>query len=219
MKADQTITFGALGGKALGDPDFSVAATASSGLTVSLRLDHPERVHGVGHDRPPRQRRDLPIKADQAGNGSYNAAPSVSQSFTVVGGGVSRIAGHDRYWTAAMLSAATFDPGVPVVYIATGQTFPDALAAGPAAGHDGGPILLVTKDSIPASVATELTRLNPGRIVVLGGTGTISTAVQTALGTYTSGSVTRIAGSDRYQTASLLSAAVFSLSTLTSSTS
>ncbi len=206
---DQTITFGALADKPLGTAPFGVSATASSGLTVTFSSTTTGVCTVSGTTVTLVNVGTCTIKADQAGNGNWNAAPSVSQSFTVTGGGVSRIAGHDRYETAAMLSAATFDPGVPVVYIATGQTFPDALAAGPAAGHDGGPILLVTKDSIPASVATELTRLNPGRIVVLGGTGTISTAVQTALGTYTSGSVTRIAGSDRYQTASMLSAAVF----------
>src|SRR3972149_1259626 len=51
-------------------------------------------------------------------------------------GTAARLAGRDRYATAAAISAATFAPGVPVVYVATGLDFPDALA-GPAGG--GGP--------------------------------------------------------------------------------
>jgi putative cell wall-binding protein len=153
------------------------------------------------------------VKADQAGNGNYLAAPSVSRFFTVapapVTGTVTRIFGTDRYATAAMVSAATFAPGVPVVFIATGQNFPDALAGGPAAGKLGGPILLVKQNSIPALVATELDRLNPGRIVVLGGPAIVSDAVKTALGAYTSGTVTRIFGADRYATAAMVSAATF----------
>jgi putative cell wall-binding protein len=83
-----------------------------------------------------------------------------------------------------MVSAATFAPGVPVVFIAAGQNFPDALAGGAAAAAEGSPVLLVRQNSIPALVATELDRLNPGRIVVLGGPAIVSDAVKTALGAY-----------------------------------
>ncbi|HET7668140.1 MAG TPA: glycosyl hydrolase family 18 protein, partial [Mycobacterium sp.] len=44
-----------------------------------------------------------------------------------------RLAGADRYATAAAISAASFSPGVAVAYLATGATFPDALAGGTAA--------------------------------------------------------------------------------------
>src|SRR5690606_616973 len=73
------------------------------------------------------------------------------------------------------------------------------------AARDGAPILLVTQNSIPATVRAELDRLDPGRIVILGGTGVVSPAVQTQLGTYTTGGVTRLGGADRYQTALLIS--------------
>ena len=36
VKANQTITFGALADKTYGDPDFTVSATASSGLVGNL---------------------------------------------------------------------------------------------------------------------------------------------------------------------------------------
>ena len=40
-----------------------------------------------------------------------------------------RIAGKERYSTAALISQETFAPGVDAVYIATGVNFPDALGA------------------------------------------------------------------------------------------
>jgi N-acetylmuramoyl-L-alanine amidase/putative cell wall-binding protein len=115
---------------------------------------------------------------------------------------VSRVSGADRYATAVAISKAAFEsPPVPVAYVATGTNFPDALAGGPAAAKDGGPVLLVTRDAIPDAVKAELTRLAPGAIRVLGGTGVVSDAVLTQLKAYTTGPVTRLAGADRYATA------------------
>jgi type VII secretion-associated serine protease mycosin len=128
-------------------------------------------------------------------------------SFTT-GKALPRIAGADRYATSASVSA-TYAPGVPVVFVATGSTFPDALAAGPAAHVLGGPLLLVTSKSIPSATAAELTRLRPGRIVVAGGSGVVSDAVLQSLRSYTTGTVTRQAGADRYETAAQISRSSF----------
>ena len=123
---------------------------------------------------------------------------------------VERLAGPNRYATAAAISSSHFTtPGVPVVYITSGLNFPDALAGGPAAAADGGPILLVTPTGIPAATAVELARLNPARIEVLGGPVAVSNAVVQTLETYTSGSVTRLAGADRFATAAAISRATF----------
>lgn len=129
-------------------------------------------------------------------------------------GTVQRIAGSNRYATAALVSADTFGPGVPVAYIATGEMFPDALSGVAAAGMNGGPILLVRSDEIPSETAAELSRLAPGRIVVLGASAVVSDAVAAGLAPYaTSGSVTRLAGSDRYATAVAVSSGTFATAT------
>jgi hypothetical protein len=83
-KANQTITFGALGNKTYGDPDFSVNATASSSLAVSFSSQtlpvctvSGTTVHIVAQGL-------CTIRASQAGNVDYNpASPNVDQSFTV----------------------------------------------------------------------------------------------------------------------------------------
>ena len=123
-------------------------------------------------------------------------------------GGVTRLAGSDRFATAAAISRAYFGPGGSVAYVATGANYPDALSAGTAAAVGGAPVLLVTRDSVPAATAAELNRLRPQRIVVVGGTGVVGDIVLTRLASYTP-SVTRIAGPDRYATAVAVSAATF----------
>lgn len=121
-----------------------------------------------------------------------------------------RIAGGNRYATAAAVSADTFGAGVAVAYIATGTNFPDALAGVAAAGLSGAPILLTSPTAIPGETAGELSRLRPGRIVVLGGSGVISDGVASALTGYaTSGNVQRLAGSDRYSTSAAVSTGTF----------
>jgi len=120
---------------------------------------------------------------------------------------VTRVAGKDRYATAAALSA-TFSPGAPVAYIASGLDFPDALAGAALAGHTGGPVLLSRPGSLPGPVAAELARLKPKKIVVIGGEVSVSTAVLNQLRGYatatTADKVTRVSGSDRYATAAAL---------------
>ena len=104
------------------------------------------------------------------------------------GGNVVRYAGANRFATAASISAHTFSPGVDVAYVAYASNFPDALAGAAAAGTVRGPVLLAaTNLPLNASTAAELTRLQPKRIVVLGGTGVISDAVLNALKPYATG--------------------------------
>ncbi|MCS3444217.1 cell wall-binding repeat-containing protein, partial [Microbacterium phyllosphaerae] len=99
--------------------------------------------------------------------------------------GVSRQSGLSRWETAVAVSKATFpSAGVPVVFVANGRNFPDALAGAGAAGHLGGPVLLTEANGIPAVVAAELARLKPQRIVVLGGSGVVSDAVMSKLEGY-----------------------------------
>jgi putative cell wall-binding protein len=122
---------------------------------------------------------------------------------------VTRQSGGDRYSAAAAISAANFSPNVSKVYIATGLTFPDALAGAPVAAKNNAPILLVPGSLIPPVVATELTRLSPASIVVLGGPGSVTDSVKTQLAAYAdggAGAVSRYSGVDRYAAAAAISA-------------
>jgi hypothetical protein len=87
------------------------------------------------------------------------------------------------------------------VYIAYGESFPDALAAGPAMASSDR-LLLTAFKSVPSATVNAIKRLKPAEIVILGGTGAVSTEVETALKQYAP--VRRIGGANRYDTAALI---------------
>jgi LAS superfamily LD-carboxypeptidase LdcB/putative cell wall-binding protein len=93
------------------------------------------------------------------------------------GATVSRLAGADRYATAVAISAATFPAGVPGLFVATGQAFPDALVAVPAAAKTGSALLLVPGTSVPSAVRTEAARLRPARLAILGAMAAVNERV------------------------------------------
>jgi len=126
-----------------------------------------------------------------SGSTSYTA-PSISPAtpaqvatfgVTVQHMPVSRLFGQTLYDTSAAISRASFEPGAPVVFIATGTRFPDALTGAPVAGKLGAPLLLTDPSTLPPVIATELARLKPGRIVILGGPGAVSVATASAIRT------------------------------------
>ncbi len=120
-----------------------------------------------------------------------------------------RSGGDDRYSTAVEISKSTYQPGVPVVYVASGASFPDALAGAPVAGLEKGPILLSGRGALPSVVTAELRRLQPAKIVILGGTGVVDSRVASQLESLTAGTVTRLAGTDRYATSAAISKSTF----------
>ena len=116
-----------------------------------------------------------------------------------------RIAGGDRYETAARVALKAQellkDDLSGEVLIATGEDFPDALAAAPIAAWAGTPILLVRQDSIPAPALAALDALDPEKVVMLGGLGAIGLKPTEALQERFGSSLERIEGDDRYGTA------------------
>lgn len=119
---------------------------------------------------------------------------------TVIAGfpnGTTRLAGADRYATA-IAASKRYSPNVPVVFIASGTTFPDALSAAAAAAKLGGPLLLTPSASLPAAVLAEVERLAPARIYVAGGPSAVSDRVLASLSAVAP--ATRLGGSDRYAT-------------------
>jgi putative cell wall-binding protein/GH25 family lysozyme M1 (1,4-beta-N-acetylmuramidase) len=122
--------------------------------------------------------------------------------------GKPRISGQDRYATG-LAAALSFPTGVDTVFVASGTNYPDALAAGAAAGKHAGPVLLTLPNAIPATLKSALSYLKPAHIVVVGGTTAVSSAVQSALRSY-SPSVTRVQGAERTATSAAIALANFS---------
>ena len=124
----------------------------------------------------------------------------------VAGFSFSRLAGADRYETAAVVATSAF-PSAETAVLVTGENFPDALAASYWSGTRGAPILLVTRDGVPAATAMALRTLRTNNVVIIGQAAAVSDAVQAALSATASTAagggnlqVSRIGGSDRYET-------------------
>jgi hypothetical protein len=118
-KASETIAFGALATKTLGDPDFVVSATASSILTVSFTASGNctvagSTVHLTGGG-------SCTITASQTGNADYNPAANVPRSFTINPGG--------DFTIAPTLPSVTVTAGQAVIEHITITPNPSTLTA------------------------------------------------------------------------------------------
>jgi hypothetical protein len=134
------------------------------------------------------------------------AALPWSQPVTI-GGPFDRLSGPDRYGTAVKVGDAAASDATTVV-IASGQSAPDAVAAGPLAVHLSAPLLLATPTSLPASVAADISRRDATTAFVVGGPAAIGPAVEDQLRALGVATVTRLGGADRVSTAALVAARV-----------
>jgi putative cell wall-binding protein len=113
---------------------------------------------------------------------------------------VKRIEGLDRYSTAVKVAYEGWEQPEEIV-LATGQDFPDALAAGPLAYQLDAPILLTRTKELPESVKTYIDVQNVQRVTIIGGPGAVSAEVEKYLRDTLKLTVKRIAGIDRFETA------------------
>ena len=123
---------------------------------------------------------------------------------------VVRLAGADRVGTAVAVSRAAFVAGsAPAAVLARADQYADALAGAPLAAAKKGPLLLTGSSALAAADAVELTRVVApgGTVYLLGGPGALSPLVAdqvTALGF----TVVRLAGADRFATATAIATAL-----------
>lgn len=121
--------------------------------------------------------------------GTVAVGQDVEAQLTAAGRRTARLAGADRYATAAMIHAAAVAAGMDraVLWLATGHNFPDALAAGPAVAALGESLMLVHDQDLDASPATadliDQQRDEIRLVRLLGGEQAISAAVETQIRT------------------------------------
>jgi putative cell wall-binding protein len=158
------------------------------------------------------------------GQNQYDTAQTVAQFFGAgaVGAGnffgayPTSVSGTSAYNTTTGLSG-TLTPAssapTPTAILATGQTFPDAMAASAMSYWGDWPILLTQQGSLSSQAAGAIANLAIKQVIVMGGPIAVSDTVVAqleALGV----SVIRIAGTDYTDTSQLL--AQFELSTTSS---
>ncbi|MDP2400399.1 MAG: cell wall-binding repeat-containing protein, partial [Actinomycetota bacterium] len=122
---------------------------------------------------------------------------------------VRELSGVDRAATAVAISRATFPSGADTAIIVTGAGWADGLGAASLAGVMEAPILLTNRDVLPGSTESELRRLRPKSVVIVGGTAAVGAPVEQWLRQMlgSAASISRISGTDRYDTAARVAAA------------
>lgn len=113
---------------------------------------------------------------------------------------VARLAGPERLENAVAISRSTYAQA-PTIVLGRSDAYPDALGGSALAAALGGPLLLTEGDTLSASVAEEIRRLAPSRVVLLGGTAALSAGVEAAVRDLGVATVDRLAGEDRFVTA------------------
>lgn len=123
---------------------------------------------------------------------------------------IQRLSGDNRYETSVEVSEKNFKSADTVV-LASGQNIADALVASSYADIEEAPILLTNKNSISDEVLDEIERLKADKVVIVGGQSSVSSSVESRLKKEDI-KVTRISGSDRFDTSDKLSQEVSRLS-------
>ncbi|WP_430592360.1 cell wall-binding repeat-containing protein [Humidisolicoccus flavus] len=126
-----------------------------------------------------------------------------ARSFT---SNVERIGGVDRVETSFLI----FDrlrqiKPITTIWVASGKTFPDALAASSVAGREGHAVLLWTNASNDYFRQAVAARMNGvSTVYIAGGNAAIGSSTEQLFRPLGASSVRRFAGSDRFETAVLL---------------
>lgn len=135
--------------------------------------------------------------------GPASVSESVMASLRTVSSRVDRISGADRFEASRNLALDAYGrSGAPLVYLATGLGFADALAAGPAAASVRAPVVLVPGRDATADAATLafLRTIGARSIIIVGGPASVSPGIEAAL--VDAGlAVERISGADRFEAA------------------
>lgn len=125
---------------------------------------------------------------------------------------VTRIGGAERYEASRNIVRGAFT-AASTAFVVTGETFADALPASAAAAATGAPVVLVQGHlpTVDAQTRALLTDLRVGRVIIVGGPGSVSAGIENTLKSFV-GRVDRAGGADRFAAAAALNAMVFSSS-------
>jgi len=129
---------------------------------------------------------------------------------------VTRIEGSNRYQTANnvaleidRLNAIGTVDGLKTVFVATGENFPDSLAASSWSYRNVTPVILTTGRTLDSATRSTLEALGAQQVFVLGGTAAVSWAVKTAISDLPGvTNVRRLQGDNCYETATAIATAI-----------
>lgn len=213
LQPDEVLTL-SLSGTAHRDFDLAVygpGATSKDDIAVAESTNTGTASESVSFLVPPGAGGEYFVRV-------YCAAPDASGAYTLVSTlsapEVARLAGSNRYATSLAISRSSFATATAAI-IASGDSFPDALAASGLAGAVGGPIILVPRitsadDPRLIPIEYEIDRLGVSTVYIVGGTAAVSSAVESVL-TARVTLVKRLGGATRYSTAAKIAEEILEL--------
>lgn len=114
---------------------------------------------------------------------------------------LTRINGATRYQTMNGLVDLMSAGKNGVVIVASATNYPDALAASSLAGcYDPAPILLTDPSGLTEEVKSQIQKLNPSFIYIVGGESAVSSTVEDQLKANSQSYIQRLSGQTRYET-------------------
>lgn len=123
---------------------------------------------------------------------------------------VHRIAGSNRFETAAIIARQQWPSGADTVILARGDNPADAISGQPLGAKLNAPILLTEPNRLPTETVIALKAMKPKRIIVLGGHEGISpTVMYQATQTSPGAGANRVAGATRFETSKMIASTYF----------
>ena len=172
-------------------------ADALTGVPLAFKLDAPVllTLNNKLYKETMNEIKRLGAKNVVILGGQSAISDSITKELEKVGLEVKRIAGANRFETAAKIASEVAPDGAGRVVVANGMDFPDALSVASHAAKEGLPILLTQTNKIPKETLDAVKVLEATESLVVGGNTVVSAEVAKQLP-----KATRLAGADRYET-------------------
>lgn len=156
-------------------------ADALSAAAAAGELDAPVILVPGGNSTAPASVKNVisslkPTRVHVAG-GTAAISTALQKSATGSSVAVTRYSGATRYETSANIAAQVFKGKQRDTYLATGESFADALTGAAVAGAQGAPLILVAKSCIPSASYQANDSISSGRTYLLGGTQVLSNSI------------------------------------------
>ena len=156
-------------------PDALSASAAAGSVDAPVIL-----VYGLASTLDAKTRQlliDLGVNEIRIAGGPASVSPGIETGLRNVPGvtTVSRLSGDDRFVVSGATNRAAFT-SADTVFIASGFTFPDALAGAAVAGAEGAPLYVIPSSCIPGYVLDDIANFGATTVKIFGGPASVTPA-------------------------------------------
>jgi putative cell wall-binding protein len=118
---------------------------------------------------------DLGVTEIRIAGGPASVSPGIESSLSSLPGvtSVTRLGGADRFVVSGATNRAAFT-SAEIVFIASGYTFPDALAGAAVAGALDAPLYVIPGTCVPGYVLDDIEAMGATEVRILGGPGSVT---------------------------------------------